>query len=109
MRLLLTAVSFVIPWLIHVLYQPLNENWTVKRFGCGWPPILPRGGSAGWGFNANHFNLLLWIAVWLACVGFYLWSLSESRRAKRRVWLLGGGVGVITVMCVRLLAAEMWL
>jgi hypothetical protein len=37
MRRVLLIVPFLVPLLLHCVYQPVNEAWTVKRFGCGCP------------------------------------------------------------------------
>lgn len=98
MRYELLALPFLVPPLVHRLYQPINEAWTVKTFGCGCPPL-----AGGWSFNANHFNLILWCVVCLACaIGWWRALRPEGAdvTASRSPAAFLVGVGALVVMCL---------
>ena len=101
-----------VPFLIHRLYQPLNESCTVKRFGCGCPPMTSKGAAASSSFNANHFNLILWCGIAIAC-GLSCWFLLRAEFTDRTSgrYLLAQSIGLFTVMysCASRLVKEGWL
>lgn len=100
-------LPFVIPFLVHLVYQPINVAWTVKRFGCGCPPI-----GGGWRFNTNHFNMILWVVVLSACaISWWLLFRPEItvRRSTKFVVLRWAGVYAVLCICMKLYAAESWL
>jgi|SRR5262245_774609 len=101
------AVPFVVPFVVHRLYQPINEAWTVKRFGCGCPPLDDR-----WRFNANYFNLTLWVIVLLACSVFFGSALRPEfpRRGPNTFFpVLLAGILLLTFMCMERWAKECWM
>jgi hypothetical protein len=110
MRLLALIPPFIVPFFFHWLYQPVNASWTVKQFGCGCPPVVaPR---SGWQFNANHFNLIIWLLLFAACA--LSWWIAtrgafRSLTPNRRLILRGFGLYVLLLMCARHWAKEGWL
>ena len=106
-RRALLVLPFVSPFLVHHLYQPINARWTLKQFGCGCPPLDGR-----WRFNANDFNLILWIGVALAAV--VAWGLAlrpefPARGPSAYVSVLMAGIIVILWLCAGRWAKEMWM
>lgn len=112
MRRALLLLPFVVPFLFHAAYQPVNVAWTVRRFGCGCPPVTAPGASPAWHFNANDFNLLLWCGVAGAC-GLSWWLLVRREFADRRppvyFAVQGSGLAVLVLICGNRLAWEIWL
>ena len=102
-------LPFLVPLVFHRLYQPVNEAWTVKRFGCGCPPVQDTG---GFHFNANYFNMILWFGIMVAC-GASWWLLFRpefvNRRSKKYFALQFAGVYILLCICMRQLAHEIWL
>ena len=111
MKRVLIILPFALPFLVHQIYQPINENWTVRRFGCGCPPVLGPG-VREWNFNANEFNSIVWVAVASTCVLSW-WLLVRSaftnRRTTKYFLLQMSGVYVLVFICMRQLALEFWL
>jgi hypothetical protein len=109
MRRALLILPFFLPVLFHRLYQPVNEAWTVKRFGCGCPIV---GHEHEFHFNANHFNLILWCAVGIGC-GLSWWFLLRpefsDRKSTRYVVAQSIGLGVLLCICANCLGQEIWL
>ncbi len=110
MRRVLLILPFVVPFVFHALYQPINAAWTVKRFGCGCPPVTANPDD--WFFNANYFNLILWCGVAAAC-GISWWFLLRpeftDRKSARYVVAQSIGLGVLLCICANRLAGEIWL
>lgn len=107
LRRALLVIPFVIPFVVHHLYQPINANWTVKQFGCGCPPLDDR-----WKFNANHFNLILWAHVGAACAAAWWWAVRAEFRdhpALRYLYAVGTGIGMLLALCLVHCAKEAWL
>jgi hypothetical protein len=101
------VIPFVVPFVVHHLYQPVNAAWTVKRFGCGCPPLDDR-----WKFNANHFNLILWTLVGVACAAAWWWAVRAEfgdHSSLRYNWAVGFGVGLLLSLCLLHCAKEAWL
>ena len=99
-------VPFVLPFVVHWLYQPINAAWTVKQFGCGCPPLDDR-----WRFNANDFNLILWALVAVACAATWWWALRAEfadRSSSRYGWAVATGIGVLLALCVSQWAKGVW-
>jgi hypothetical protein len=109
MRRALLILPFVVPLLFHRLYQPVNEAWTVKRFGCGCPPVTD---VDAFRFNANHFNMIIWLVIMFAC-GASWWLLLRpefvTRRSTKYYVLQFVGVYVLLIICLRQFAREHWL
>lgn len=109
MRRTLFILPFVVPFVFHALYQPINAAWTVERFGCGCPPLSDTGAFR---FNANHFNLILWCGVAIAC-GASWWFLMRpeftDRKSMRYVVAQSIGLGLLLCICANRLAKEIWL
>lgn len=109
MRRVMLIVPFVLPLIFHRLYQPLNESWTVKRFGCGCPPLRDTG---GFHFNANDFNLIIWLVIAVIC-GMSWWLLLrpefKDRRSTKYYLIQLAGVYVLLAICGRQWAREGWL
>lgn len=102
-------LPFAIPLVLSYIHPIVNENWTVKKFGCGCPPIHDTG---GWHFNANHFNLILWGIVLIACITLWYWELKRHIAGgfKRVLWVgYVIGAAVIEIVCVRAWARGGWL
>jgi hypothetical protein len=108
MRRTLLILPFVVPFVFHALYQPINAAWTVERFGCGCPNI--RGEFRA--FNANHFNLILWCGVAMVC-GLSWWFLLRpeftDRKSTHYVLMQSIGLAVLLCICANRLAGEIWL
>jgi hypothetical protein len=105
----LLILPFLVPFAFHVLYQPINAAWTVKRFGCGCPIL---GHEDEFHFNANHFNLILWCAVATVC-GLSWWFLVRAsfvdRKSQPNLAAQSIGLGVLLCICISRLAREGWL
>jgi hypothetical protein len=108
-RRALLILPFIVPFALHTLYQPINAAWTVERFGCGCPPVRD---PEAFRFNANHFNMILWSAISLAC-GLSWWFLVRSefvdRRSTRYLIVQSVGLTLLLCTCVNRLAKEIWL
>jgi hypothetical protein len=102
------ALGLVLPYLMPVgfyfLYQPINEEWTVKQFGCGCPRL---DGTTH--FNANHFNLILVGLVDGICIPW--WLLSAERFIPAHFWPIAAVMGTATIIMVSLgvWARTVWL
>jgi hypothetical protein len=109
MRRALLIIPFIVPFVFHAFYQPINEAWTVERFGCGCPPIRNAGAFR---FNANYFNLVLWCGVALVC-GLSWWLLLRreitDRKAMHYLVAQLTGLAVLTGICFNRLGKEFWL
>jgi len=109
MRRALLILPFLVPFVFHRLYQPVNEAWTVKRFGCGCPIV---GHEHEFHFNANYFNMVIWCGIVLAC-GASWWLLFRpefvNRSSTKYYVLQFAGIYVLLFICMRQLAQEFWL
>ena len=110
LRTLGLILPFVVPFVFHWLYQPVNRSWTVKRFGCGCPPMMAPPGS--WGFNANYFNFYIWVALLAACAISW-WSASGRtvRGLTPNQGLLVRVLGLFALLhaCATRFGKEFWL
>lgn len=120
------ALVYLFPPLFHFAYQPVNQEWTVKRFGCGCPLL-----DLSWRFNANHFNMILWLSIYCFCIGAMIHMVQngfESRLQMRipcitdakphrialrsvelsRTHLIAGLIFVLAGFCVECWAKELW-
>jgi hypothetical protein len=91
----------------HEVYQPINRLWTVERFGCGCPPMT---GSPG--FNANHFNLILWTCLGAASVALWCWLIGRLFKHRSPEWRRGiriAGTCVLLLIALKCWAAGCWL
>ena len=108
-RRALVIFPLIFPFAFHALYQPINAAWTVTRFGCGCPPVRDTG---AFHFNANHFNMILWLAVSVACALTW-WRLLRSeftdRSSTRYMVTQSIGCGVLLCICASRLGKEIWL
>lgn len=91
---LLRQVSLPVPFifipLLGWMYEPINRAWTVEHFGCGCPRL---DGSTP--YNANYFNLVLWLLVLIITLFIWLGLFRpEARGLKSRTYLLVNGVGI---------------
>jgi hypothetical protein len=92
------VLPFVLPVACYFLYQPINESWTVRQFGCGCPSL---DGTRH--FNANDFNAILWFLI-AACCGIWWARLVKAvfpEKVRPRACALGG-------FAILLLAAKLW-
>jgi hypothetical protein len=107
MRRALLLIPLVIPIVFHRLYEPINRRWTVEVFGCGCPPM-----AGGRHFNANDFNLIVWIAIALGC-GVMWWRFARWTFKIRHPFfctlLRGGGLMAVLAICSNRFAQEIWL
>lgn len=112
LRFILTRALFILPFLIPItfnfLYQPINENITVKHFGCGCPKIVSDV-SYFIDFNANHLNIILWGIVLF--ISIFLWTnlTTQIERKMVRNWMTFLGIFVLLVLCCRFLALSTWM
>jgi hypothetical protein len=67
-RSILLAAPFLAPLVLGLIYAPINASWTIEQFGCGCPVLGPNGVVDT--FNANEFNLILWICIFFCCAGW---------------------------------------
>jgi hypothetical protein len=107
LRRVCLALPFVSPFVVHALYQPINERWTVKQFGCGCPPL-----DGSWRFNANHFNTILWAGVALSATvawGIALRPEFPARGPSAYPPILMAGIGLLLWICAGRWAKEIWL
>lgn len=106
-RLPSAIVVFCVPFAVHAIYQPLNAAWTVRRFGCGCPPLHDTGDFR---FTANHLNAIGWLLIFAALCSTWWW-LTRREGAKSR-WMLAGrmaGIYVLFFTCMNRFAKEVWL
>jgi hypothetical protein len=104
-RLLAAPVAF--PFLFHLAYQPINAAWTVKRFGCGCPPL-----DESFRFNANYVNGILWALILVTCT--VTWVVRVERALAqweplRRAVFGGCGIGGLWFLVLHLYSREIWL
>jgi hypothetical protein len=97
-----TLVGFVVPWavpfLCYAAYQPINSGWTVKKFGCGCPSL-----DGTYHFNANDFNAILWGAILVGCL---LWWIPSARRVfPQKIRFPGCFFGALALVWIGL---KMW-
>lgn len=98
-------LPFVIQPVFHIMYQPVNEAWTVNRFGCGCPPI-----SGESRFNANDFNLIVWALLFLVCVVTWWLGLRRTFTKSSRLTTVGFvGVMLLMILCASRYFKECWL
>ena len=113
--ILIGALLMAIPYLAHAAYQPVNEKWTVKVFGCGCPKIRWIGSPppAFWErFNSNDVNAMLWTLLWGVCslawcylVRRYMGTWSNSVRD----YTAFGGAALLAFTCMRYFLHGAWL
>ena len=99
------ALPFIAPLLVFTAYQPINEAWTVKTFGCGCP--ISDGTYRA--FDANSFNAILWCIVAAVCMRG--WSKALGRfalKCDRAGWSAGGAVAIV-FCCLKMWAKGGWL
>jgi hypothetical protein len=96
--------TFVFPIAFHRLYQPLNEAWTVKTFGCSCPTLDGR-----WRFNANHFNSILWLIIAAICVTSLIAGCRPVRSSEDRSVLLIWLIPLMFGACLMHWALEGWM
>ncbi len=107
-RNLAVALALVLPYAspvaLYFVYQPINEEWTVKQFGCGCPRL---DGTPH--FNANDFNLILVGLVDLFSVPW--WLIFTKRIVSTKRWPLVAFVGtfVILMISLRVFGRMFWL
>jgi len=104
MRLFRLVLPFGIPVLFYFLYQPVNRAWTVKRFGCGCPPL-----DGSWRFNANHFNGILLLPLLAGCILLWIWETKGITGRMSRHWLYGAGLVGILLVFIQVWARLWWL
>ncbi len=102
-RWLHLPIPFAAQLLLRHLYEPINEEWTVVNFGCGCPRL---DGTTG--FNANHFNLILWSIIFLLLTT-WLVRLCVIVYPEVRYWLLLSGLPVLLMLCLKAYAEGYWL
>jgi hypothetical protein len=82
-------LAFLAPFGSYVVYQPINQEWTVKRFGCGCPSL-----DGSYHFNANDFNAIVWGVIAVVCTT--CWILAARRlfpdRTRRQLCFAGSVV-----------------
>lgn len=100
----LLALPFLLPIASYYTYQPINEAWTVRQFGCGCPPL-----DGSWRFNANHFNAILFAIV--GGLSIWCWTFATGRAFSRQVRanLYFIGVVVVVLVTLKMLAQATWL
>ena len=98
------VLPFLLPILFYVAYQPFNECWTVRQFGCGCPSL---DGTRH--FNSNDFNTILWLPIALGCeVWFVRLTKVISEPEIRMTVRFIGGFGMLYLI-LRLWARTMWM
>jgi len=98
------VLPFLLPILFYTVYQPINEHWTVRQFGCGCPSL---DGTRH--FNSNDFNTILWLPIALGCgVWFARLTRVISRPEIRMMARFVGGFGMLYLI-MRLWARTMWM
>jgi hypothetical protein len=103
MKWLLFLIPFAVPPVFHWFYQPLNEAWTVKAFGCGCPPL-----DLSWKFNANHFNGILWLVLFFECLGILV-SVSRILFDEPKSLILCYAFAALGMECLWFWGHEVWL
>ena len=106
MRIIKLIVPLMIPTLFGIVYAPINRSWTVKTFGCGCPPL-----DLSFRFNANHFNGIVWLVIAGICTSVWVWLVHKDFKQMHRAYrlILGGGVVIIIVTCMREFSLGYWL
>jgi hypothetical protein len=99
------GLPFALPFLFNVAYDPIDENWTVKTFGCSCPNL----DGTYRAFNANHFNAIVWTIV--LCCSAYAWSwLCRRIVLPKPPWgVIVLPVIVVAFICLRHYARGFWL
>lgn len=101
MKWLLLPIPFLVPVAFHFAYQPINESWTVKRFGCGCPAL-----DGSFRFNANDVNSLLWLGILAVCIVGWVSIVSRLFVHDLDKWRVQ--VMIIGILGLVLLSARMW-
>jgi hypothetical protein len=97
-------LPFLIPIGFYHAYQPVNEAWTVTRFGCGCPSL-----DGTYHFNANHFNLILVGVLDLLCIPWWVRSARRTLPEQARLPACILGSVVILFISLRVLGRMFWL
>jgi hypothetical protein len=96
-RILYYTLPFLLPIILYFIYNPINTNWTVKKFGCGCPNI-----DGSFRFNANYFNTILWFIIMGICI--WIW---RKQMAKRQTFLIG--LFFVVLICMICFSRGFWL
>jgi hypothetical protein len=98
-KIIFVVLPFLAPVLAYFIYDPINTNWTVKKFGCGCPSI-----DGTYGFDANDFNMILWFLILSLCVGFWYFQTKKVTSYKFLIGLI-----LILIICIKCFASGFWL
>ena len=97
-------LPFAVPFMCNVAYEPINHEWTVKKFGCGCPSLDGKRH-----FNANDFNAILWGGILIGCVSWWIPAarrlLPENIKTPACIF----GAFIITWICLRIWLRGIWL
>ena len=98
------VLPFAVPFLCYHVYQPINNGWTVKKFGCGCPSL---DGTCH--FNANDFNTILWGGILLGCLSW--WIPSATHVFPQKIRFAGCFFGTLAIIwiCLKMWARCVWL
>jgi hypothetical protein len=69
----------IVPAIVGLLYQPINQGYVVKVLGCGCVD----------GFNANSFSGVLFPGVFVVSVGLLVWASRRMSGRKYVVYIVG--------------------
>src|SRR5262249_48611703 len=98
-------VPIVIPLLFDFFYDKINQNWTVVTFGCGCPDLDDNYRA----FNANHFNLLIWLGVYFVCGSTTIYSASRIDGSQFGRLILVIGIAISAGICWTKFSEGFWL
>lgn len=107
LKYLSLTIPFLLPWCFFYLYDPINCNWTVKRFGCGCPKL-----DGSYTFNANHFNLCLWCGFFALFTTLWVWryeKIFSPWPPVERSYIGSAGVTVLMFLSLVFCGRGMWL
>jgi hypothetical protein len=97
-------LPFVVPFVCSAAYEPINREWTVKKFGCGCPGL-----DGTYHFNANDFNAILWGIILVACLSWWVPAARSFLPDKvRRPGCVFGGF-VLICICLKMWARGVWM
>ncbi|MFT3786553.1 MAG: hypothetical protein QM770_10350 [Tepidisphaeraceae bacterium] len=107
MRMVWMIFVLLTPLGLHAVYQPINESWTVKRFGCACRIFR----SNEWHINANDINVMLWLlaAVLLSYCWLHLVAPFLPLATADRVLVSIFGLTPLLSLCAWCCARESWL
>jgi hypothetical protein len=97
------VLPYFIPIVFYLVYQPINEGWTVKQFGCGCPTL-----DGKYHFNANDFNLVIVAVIALFCVPWWLVSASQMTPKKIRIPVCFFGTLIILFISLEVWGKMVW-